>query len=52
VSASTTTTSPAAAAPGSGTPEDRLRALKQLLDEKLITPDEYETRRKAILNSL
>jgi hypothetical protein len=45
--------SPAAApAPASASPEERLRALKQLLDQKLITPDEYETRRKAILNSL
>jgi hypothetical protein len=45
------TTSPAAA-PASATPEERLQALKQLLDQKLITTEEYETRRKAILNSL
>jgi hypothetical protein len=32
--------------------DSRLATLKQLLDEKLITPEEYETRRKAILNDL
>jgi hypothetical protein len=31
---------------------DRLRALQQLLDQKLITPEEYQTRRKTILDSL
>jgi hypothetical protein len=34
------------------TPEERLRALERLRDQHLITPEEYETRRKAILNSL
>jgi hypothetical protein len=32
--------------------ESRLATLKQLLDQKLITPEEYETRHKAILNDL
>jgi len=44
--------SPASPAPASTTPEERLRVLQQLLDQKLITPEEYETRRKAILGSL
>ena len=37
---------------GSMSTEDRLRALKDLLDQKLITPQEYQTRRKAILDGL
>jgi hypothetical protein len=38
-------------APGASS-EERLKTLEQLRDQKLITPEEYETRRKAILNSL
>jgi hypothetical protein len=52
VSASRPAAASPAVAPASATPEERLRALKQLLDQKLITRDEYETRRKAILNAL
>ena len=52
VSASNPATANPVTAPASATPEERLQALKQLLDQKLITQDEYETRRKAILNSL
>lgn len=51
--ASSTTSSPAllpTQAPGST--GDRLRALKDLLDRHLITPEEYESRRKAILDAL
>jgi uncharacterized protein DUF3108 len=44
--------SPTAASPAAGTPEERLRALQQLLDQKLITRQEYDTRRKAILDGL
>jgi hypothetical protein len=47
--------SPAAAspaAPASASPEERLRALQQLRDQNLITPQEYDARRKAILNGL
>jgi len=39
--------------PGTGaTAEDRLRALQQLHDQNLITQEEYDTRRKAILDGL
>jgi hypothetical protein len=44
--------SPAAPVPAPATPQQRLQSLKQFLDQKLITPEEYETRRKAILDSL
>jgi hypothetical protein len=50
--ASSGTSVPAATAPASITPEERLSALKQLLDQKLIIREEYEARRKAILDSL
>jgi hypothetical protein len=33
-------------------PADRLRTLRDLLDQKLISPSEYEKRRKAILDSI
>lgn len=33
-------------------PEDRLRALRALLDEGLISQEEYETRRQAALDNL
>jgi hypothetical protein len=33
-------------------PADRLRTLRDLLDQKLISPSEYERRRKAILDSI
>jgi hypothetical protein len=42
----------APASPSGASPADRLQALKDLLDRKLITPQEYETRRKALLDSL
>jgi len=41
-----------AATPASASPADRMRALNDLRDQKLITPEEYETRRKAILDEL
>lgn len=41
-----------AATPASASPTDRMKALNDLRDQKLITPEEYETRRKAILNDL
>jgi hypothetical protein len=41
-----------AATDAAGSPADRLKALQQLLDEKLITPEEYDRRRKVILDSL
>jgi hypothetical protein len=41
-----------AALPESGSPADRLITLKRLLDEKLITREEYDKRRKAILDGL
>jgi hypothetical protein len=41
-----------AAAPEQRNPADRLRMLRDLLDQKLITPSEYEKRRKAILDSI
>jgi len=34
------------------TPDDRLRALKSAYDQGLITNDEYQARRKAIIDSL
>jgi len=40
------------AVPTSTSPADRLIALKRLLDEKLITREEYDARRKAILDGL
>ena len=43
------TQSPPAAA---GSPADRLQALKDALDRKLITPAEYEAKRKAILDAM
>ena len=42
----------AAGAPGPASPDNRLHALKQLLDQEVITPEEYEMRRKAILDSV
>jgi hypothetical protein len=39
-------------ATSSASPDDRLRALKDLLDQKLITQTEYDSRRKAILDGL
>jgi hypothetical protein len=36
----------------SGSPAERLQALKDLLDRKLITPSEYETKRKAIIDAM
>ena len=49
-----TATSVGAPAPArtSASPADRLIALKRLLDEKLITRQEYDERRKAILDGL
>jgi hypothetical protein len=41
-----------AATPAPASPATRLKTLRRLLDQKLITPQEYETRRKAILDSL
>jgi len=41
-----------AALPSSASPADRLVTLKRLLDEKLITREEYDARRKAILDGL
>jgi hypothetical protein len=38
--------------PLSGTPEQRLLELKNLLDKKLITPEEYEKKRSEILGEL
>jgi hypothetical protein len=43
---------PVAAPAASGSPADRMKALNDLRDQKLITPAEYETRRKAILDGL
>lgn len=45
---------PAATAPSAvgGNAADRLRALKDLFDQKLISPAEYEQKRKAILDGL
>ena len=43
------------AAPSSqsaATPADRLNALKELLDQKLITPEEYESKRKALIDRI
>ncbi len=37
---------------GSRSVPERLRDLRQLYSDKLITPDEYDTRRKEILNEL
>jgi hypothetical protein len=34
------------------TAEVRLRELQQLRDQGLVTPEEYDTRRKAIVDSL
>lgn len=42
---------PAAGQAGAGA-ADRLKQIKELLDRNLITKDEYETRRKAILDGL
>lgn len=43
---------PSAASQPSGDAAQRLRSLKNLLDQKLIVPSEYEARRKAILDGL
>jgi len=44
---------PGTSGPGaSSTTAQRLQELKDLLDRKLITPSEYEAKRKAILNAL
>jgi hypothetical protein len=51
-SGGTPAASPATATPASASPADRLKALNDLRDQKLITPEEYETRRKAILGEL
>jgi hypothetical protein len=54
-SAAATSTAPATAAAkpaGPDTTTARLRRLKALLEQKLITPAEYEAKRKAILDSL
>ena len=34
------------------TPAERLNALKELLDQKLITPEEYENKRKALIDGI
>src|SRR5262249_15159882 len=48
----TPSTAPKNAPAASGSVADRLQALKDLLDRKLITPAEYEAKRKAILDAL
>lgn len=39
-------------APAAESPEDRLRKLQSLYDQRLITPEEYEEKRKEILREL
>jgi GNAT superfamily N-acetyltransferase len=43
---------PAASPPSQGSAEERLRKLKKLLDDGVITPAEHERRRGEIINSL
>jgi hypothetical protein len=43
---------PPSAAKPNATVEGRLRTLKDLFDKGLVTPAEYETRRKEILSAL
>jgi hypothetical protein len=43
---------PAAQGDGNSSPAARLETLRQLRDQRLLSPAEYETRRKAILDSL
>jgi hypothetical protein len=48
-------TTPASDAPQAGpatTSEERLKTLQQLRDQNLVTPEEYNARRKVILNEL
>ena len=46
------TPAPAPSSPASATAAQRLLELKDLLERKLITPSEYETRRKGIIDAL
>ena len=41
-----------ALSPGAEAPEDRLKKLQGLYDQRLITPEEYEEKRKEILRDL
>lgn len=51
-STSTAPSAPAPSPPPAGSVAERLQALKDLLDRKLITPSEYEAKRKTILDAL